>query len=204
MHTNVSRSITTVLLALCLLVSGFSASAASIYMNPSSPVVADGASFAIDILASGLPAGTSGGALDITWSTADMTLDYVYLATTDPADNGGGMYPGAWDPVSSFFTGIDAIVPGAISGLYVGSLAGISGDQPIAQLHFTLGTGVSDAVITLAEAAVGGMWAATGGVFYPTYTGATVNSTSAVPVPAALWLFGSGLIGLAGVARRRG
>jgi hypothetical protein len=48
------------------------------------------------------------------------------------------------------------------------------------------------------------MWAATGGVFIPTYTGATVNSTSAVPVPAALWLFGSGLIGLAGVARRRG
>ena len=27
--------------------------------------------------------------------------------------------------------------------------------------------------------------------------------TSAVPVPAAVWLFGSGLIGLAGVARRR-
>ena len=26
---------------------------------------------------------------------------------------------------------------------------------------------------------------------------------SAVPVPAAVWLFGSGLVGLAGVARRR-
>ena len=30
-----------------------------------------------------------------------------------------------------------------------------------------------------------------------------VMSTSAVPVPAAVWLFGSGLLGLAGVARRR-
>jgi len=29
------------------------------------------------------------------------------------------------------------------------------------------------------------------------------NVTSAVPVPAAVWLFGSGLVGLAGVARRR-
>jgi hypothetical protein len=27
--------------------------------------------------------------------------------------------------------------------------------------------------------------------------------TSAVPLPAAAWLFGAGLIGLAGVARRR-
>lgn len=30
-----------------------------------------------------------------------------------------------------------------------------------------------------------------------------VTSVSAVPVPAAVWLFGSGLIGLAGVARRK-
>ena len=28
-------------------------------------------------------------------------------------------------------------------------------------------------------------------------------SVSAVPVPAAVWLFGSGLIGLAGFARRK-
>ena len=32
---------------------------------------------------------------------------------------------------------------------------------------------------------------------------ANFNMTSAVPVPAAVWLFGSGLVGLAGVARRR-
>lgn len=31
----------------------------------------------------------------------------------------------------------------------------------------------------------------------------TVHTTSAVPVPAAAWLFGSGLLGLVGVARRR-
>ncbi len=34
-----------------------------------------------------------------------------------------------------------------------------------------------------------------------TYT--LTNTTPAVPVPAAAWLFGSGLLGLAGVARRR-
>jgi len=29
------------------------------------------------------------------------------------------------------------------------------------------------------------------------------NDITAVPVPAAVWLFGSGLIGLVGVARRK-
>lgn len=37
---------------------------------------------------------------------------------------------------------------------------------------------------------------------YGEYT-LSVNSVSAVPVPAAVWLFGSGLAGLIGVARRR-
>ena len=37
----------------------------------------------------------------------------------------------------------------------------------------------------------------------PAFTGTVVSSSvSAVPVPAAAWLFGSGLVGLAGVARR--
>lgn len=36
----------------------------------------------------------------------------------------------------------------------------------------------------------------------PIFSG-TIVPVSAVPVPAAVWLFGSGLIGLAGVARRR-
>lgn len=35
------------------------------------------------------------------------------------------------------------------------------------------------------------------------FTGASFTFQSAVPVPAAVWLFGSGLIGLLGVVRRR-
>lgn len=47
------------------------------------------------------------------------------------------------------------------------------------------------------------------GVFYdPYYDGYTYNydisaSVSSVPVPAAVWLFGSGLLGLAGIARKK-
>lgn len=40
--------------------------------------------------------------------------------------------------------------------------------------------------------------------FNATFGGtATVSSVSAVPVPAAVWLFGSGLLGLVGIARRK-
>lgn len=42
-----------------------------------------------------------------------------------------------------------------------------------------------------------------GGVFYAVHLEGTIAAPSAIPVPAAVWLFGSGLIGLAGVARRR-
>ncbi|HED33210.1 MAG TPA: hypothetical protein ENJ08_03190 [Gammaproteobacteria bacterium] len=47
------------------------------------------------------------------------------------------------------------------------------------------------------------------GVFYdPYYDGYTYNynisaSVSSVPVPAAVWLFGSGLLGLLGIAKRK-
>lgn len=47
----------------------------------------------------------------------------------------------------------------------------------------------------------------TSAFFAPSDLGTTVGTfafASPVPVPAAAWLFGSGLIGLAGVARRRG
>jgi len=41
------------------------------------------------------------------------------------------------------------------------------------------------------------------GFFYTLNMEGTIGAPSAVPVPAAVWLFGSGLVGLAGVARRR-
>jgi len=42
-----------------------------------------------------------------------------------------------------------------------------------------------------------------GNVPYTLHLTGTIAAASAVPVPAAVWLFGSGLVGLAGVARRR-
>jgi hypothetical protein len=206
MRSTASRIITTGVLAFGMLASGFTANAATISMDPSSQSVTVGGSFYVDIMATGLPSGTVGGSLDISW-IGDVTLDSVWLATTDPATDGDVSFPGNWDPVSSFLTGCDSgCNPGdpSISGLYVGSFGGLSGDQAIARLNFTLNNGPS-ATISMNAAVSGGTWSSfESGNFTNTYSGATVNATSAVPVPAAVWLFGSGLLGLAGVARRRG
>ena len=53
----------------------------------------------------------------------------------------------------------------------------------------------------------GGVWAASWGVMdvddgdNPPYLGAWVT-TSSVPIPAAVWILGSGLIGFVGIRRR--
>lgn len=207
---NFTRLITAAVLGACLMASGFTASAALIYLSPSSQMVADNASFSVDILAMGLPEGTSGGALDLSWSAADMTLDSVFLATTDPADNGGGLFPGPWESTSGLLSYPGDIGLGSLTGLAVANFAGVpAGDHPIARLNFTLGSGVTNSAISVAAALLGGTWSAWDGINAPydftnDYQGATINpAVSAIPVPAAIWLFGSGVVGLAGVARRR-
>jgi len=44
-------------------------------------------------------------------------------------------------------------------------------------------------------------FATEGGADFVSYS--LAGNVSAVPVPAAIWLFGTGLIGLAGIARRK-
>ncbi len=55
------------------------------------------------------------------------------------------------------------------------------------------GTGTFDAV----QLSIGGLSATT------SLAGVTSSAGAVIPVPAAVWLFGSGLLGLVGVARRR-
>ena len=75
-----------------------------------------------------------------------------------------------------------------------------------------VGSGLAN--ISTVQQGLDGVWldhtSNTAAPFYPstfpngtTATGGWFYQTSAVPVPAAVWLFGSGLLGLIGVARRK-
>jgi hypothetical protein len=59
--------------------------------------------------------------------------------------------------------------------------------------------------VTASEVGGGGSLATSKGVYTVslTSTGLTYTAISSVPLPAAVWLLGSGLLGLAGVARRK-
>jgi hypothetical protein len=202
-----SKFLTNAILAVGFMMGGFTASAATISLVPVVQIVPDNTAFSVDVIASGLPAGTSGGGLDFSW-VGNATLNSVYLATTDLNDS-NGTWGGNWDPVSSFFSGPGTIDNGtsSLTGLYVGSFAGLEGFQQIARLNFTTDAGFSGATISVGDSIFAGPWSYLDAEFNLHYFTNVYSDAEilppAVPVPAALWLFGSGLIGLVGVARRR-
>ena len=65
------------------------------------------------------------------------------------------------------------------------------------------GNAVSDTATVAVNAAVIQATSPVFPGFSPLFTGTLHKASNAVPVPAAVWLMGSGLLGLVGVARRR-
>ena len=96
-------------------------------------------------------------------------------------------------------------VPGEINGTAFGSFNGLAASGPtlVGSLSFT---GMADGTSLLTmfdnDFPVGSWFSTSGNPIAMNYTGSSVI-VSAVPVPAAAWLFGSGLLGLVGMARRK-
>ena len=85
------------------------------------------------------------------------------------------------------------------SSINLGALMGTLVANPASPSDwFLIGTGTS---IVLTSAAT--IYAAVNDTYYSNNTGAFTVLVSQVPLPAAAWLFGSALLGLVAVARRR-
>ena len=108
------------------------------------------------------------------------------------------------DPVWTFESSAGTIdnVAGSVLGIKAYSFASVTENFTIASIEFqAVGVGGSNSALLLSEPVLF-PWASAGFAINPTFVAGDV-AIAAVPVPAAVWLFGSGLLGLLGVARKK-
>jgi len=158
--------------------------------------------------------GLLGGGLDLFYNDTMLTYngDFAFDSGfgTDPSFSRTGD-----DCATSMAAGCTAT--GEINGIAFGDFYGLGdlGDTLVGSLSFT-GASPGSSSLTMADNDTpAGTWFNTAGdqintlnpagMYAMAYAISNVTvSPAVVPVPAAVWLFGSGLLGLAGVARRRG
>lgn len=167
-----------------------SAQAVTVSLDPVSVSTQTGNSLSLDVLADFSSTEIDGGSIDFSFDSAllgysSFSWDSDFLSLTQD-------------------TQIDIQDSDLVSIIFGTSLSGtLTGDG------HTLGSITFDALaesttsINMADSVKwGGFVDSTSDPVAVTYNNATVD-IAAVPIPAAVWLFGSGLVGLAGIARRR-
>lgn len=157
-----------------------------------------------------------------TWQIHDLTLQGVGDGSGGSGDLVTGAFLYDWNGNTDLAASIIWDASGFLgSGPYsVGDSISSTGAAPASDTvpllsgnYYPIGpvpfaTTTIDSVLPLVDDGITGVTLGTG-----PWTGFTINidvtdmtvvSVSAVPVPATIWLFGSGLIAVAGVARRKG
>lgn len=164
------------------------AHAASVSLDPASPAPARvGEMVSFDVLLDFSSDSTTGGSVDIAWDPSVLQYNDNFNITLSPRD--------------STFDVVDFQQPGLLS-VGLGDFAGFTPTGVLGVVEYmAMGEGTTD--ISLGDSQKwGGFFSSTGALIPVNYAGSQV-SVSAVPVPAAVWLFSSGLVGLAGMARRK-
>lgn len=193
---NMNKKLTGSLVGLTALLISSVINAATVQLTPATQTVTVGDPVPISVDGIDFFDGTAGGSVNILWDPAKVSL------TTPEADIITSL-------TNLGFNFIPSPVVDAAAGT-IDLTFGVFFAPPIPGPTFTLFTldflalsPPSIADLALDVGITGGGWGdADGNEIIVDYIGATVT-VEAVPVPAAVWLFGSGLIGLVGVARRR-
>lgn len=159
------------------------AHANTVAVTTTTPAVALGDSIAFDL------------SLDLSTATYSGWVDISY-------DNSLLSFTGTSN-LSSFWDTINVSDSGSVVTIYFESMTSETATNTVLTLGFdTLDAGLGSLGIDNHGASVSFLDVNSHGISGISYVGADYTIT-AVPVPAAVWLFGSGLLGLVGVARRR-
>jgi hypothetical protein len=196
MKTMIKRTVMGTAIALAAM----GANAANISMTPDAGVdlsnITIGQTFNLTVQGDGFTDGIAGFQLAVTWDTSKLQLESTVadISASVASNLGGG-----FGDIGS------ALGAGSLEAAYVnvfGSFAGSTFD--LFSLSFKAIPPPSNSQVTTVSA--GGLIDGVnfGEYLGVNYDGANVTvTTNEVPLPAAVWLFGTGLLGLAGVARRR-
>lgn len=181
-----------------LAVVGFTAGqamAATVSISQPNPIQTNGApTLDLDVVGTGFTTPVDGGAFTFNFDPAVLQFTGATTPAADPGD------PTAfWD---TFVVNADNAATGTVDFVFLGrSIGFFSGDFAVANMTFDVLGGVgTSSNINFADTFGG--WSNAGNAVPVDYVAGQVT-VSSVPVPAAVWLFGSGLLGLVGVARRR-
>ena len=175
--------------------------AATISLTPSVTNVVVNEAFTLTVEGDGFNTGMSSGGVVLSWDTnfVELTSTLGDITATLPL----GMFDFA-----SFLTPADGsgIATATISAGGFSDFADGAGHFDFATLSFVAVPPPGTTNVIVSASPFGDWQDATEPFAQPViiteFNPATVN-VSAVPVPAAVWLFASGLIGLVGIARRR-
>ncbi len=176
----INKSLCVLAVITSLLISSGSAWADTVAFSPDTSNVGVGEIFNVDIV--GDFTELAGGVIDLGFDSAAVQINSV---TIDPyfdflPDGGGPSTGDTWQGI-----GFDVLANDPATGIFTIATINITALVPGTSNLTILGTSE--------------FFSATAQLF-PTVNSGTIAT---VPIPAAAWLFGSGLIGLIGIARRK-
>lgn len=187
------KNIKNLMLVASLFLSG-SLSAATIGWSSSTTNVNENDTFTIDVIGTGFTSNVDGGGVNFGFNQNVVNVLSVSINESVWDFGGFGINTGSINNSN-----------GTVDGIMVNTFASVAGNFIIATIEMQAIAAGSSSLL-LSEYGLN-PWASAGSVLNPDYVNASVNITgapvSAVPVPAAIWLFGSGLLGLIGLAKRK-
>ncbi len=163
------------------------ASAATISWGTAPATINVNDSFLLNITGSGFTSNVDGGGVNVSFDSSIFNVMSVSIDEVTWDFGGAGISTGS----------IDNNV-GTVEGIMVNTFGSVSGSFNVATIQF-LAVGSGTSVLSLTEYALN-PWASSGSPINPIMVNSSLDvGITSVPVPAAIWFFGSGLLGLVGI-----